>query len=133
MPDTQQILDEAAKLGKLVAQHPSVAKYRDAQKVLTEDRDATNLMAEFNRQIETLSRQEASGMPITDAQRSSLESVQTQLASHIKVKALQLAQVEYTDLLRKVNQAVHQQLAESTPAGGGAARPGGGAGPKLVI
>ena len=52
--DTQQIMDEAEKLGQLVAQHPAVARYKQAQKAVAEDADANRLMADFERQIETL-------------------------------------------------------------------------------
>ncbi len=71
--DTQQLMDEAEKLGQLVAQHPLIARYKQAQKSLADDADANRLLADFERQIETLSRQEQSGMPVTDAQRMQLE------------------------------------------------------------
>ena len=132
MPDTQEILDAAERVGKMVAQHPAVDRYRQAQKSLTDDPDATRLLNEFNRQIMTLSRQEEAGMPVTDAQRHQLESLQGQLASHLKVKNLNLAQVEFIDLLRRVSDAIRKQVADAT----GAAPPGsgnGGAGPRVVM
>lgn len=123
--DLQTILDAAGKLGQLVAQHPAVAKYRDAQKAVAQDPEASRLMADFSRQIETLARQEQSGMGMTDAQRLQLESLQSRIASHIKVKALNIAEVEFTDLLRKVSQAWQRPLAEASggTAAAGAARP----------
>jgi len=59
--DTKQIMDEAEKLGQLVAQHPAVERYKQAQKVVAEDAEAGRLLAEFDRQLETLARQEQSG------------------------------------------------------------------------
>jgi cell fate (sporulation/competence/biofilm development) regulator YlbF (YheA/YmcA/DUF963 family) len=136
--DTKEILDSADKLGQLVAQHPAVEKYRQAQRSLSEDPDAGRLMNEFNRQLMTLSRQEQSGMPVSDAQRHGLENLQQQLAAHIKVKALNMAQVEFYDLLRKVSETIRSHV-EGEPAGGGESSGGGGrpapaaGGPKLVI
>ena len=115
--DTQQIMSEADKLGSLVAQHPAVEKYKQAQKAVTEDPDASRTMAEFERQMETLVRQESSGMPVTDAQRQALESLQSRIVSNIKVKALNMAQVEFIDLLRKVNQAIQAKVVDLAPAG----------------
>ncbi len=122
--DTQQILSEADKLGKLVAQHPAIDRYKQAQKSLAEDPDAGRLLNEFNRQIMTLSRQEESGMPVSDAQRRQLEGLQTQLSSHLKIKALNIAQMEFVDVLRKVSDAIRKQVSEAdgTPAGGGGPR-----------
>jgi cell fate (sporulation/competence/biofilm development) regulator YlbF (YheA/YmcA/DUF963 family) len=119
--DTQQIIDEAEKLGKLVAQHPAVETYRKAQRAIAEDPDASRSLAEFDRQLETLARQEQTGMGITDAQRQQLENLQSRIVSNIKVKALNMAQVEFMDLLRKVTQTIHRPLtgADAGYAGGG--------------
>ena len=122
--DTQQIISEAEKLGQLVAQHPAVAKYKQAQKSVADDPEATRLLADFDRQLETLSRQESSGMPVTDAQRQQLESLQSRIVSHIKVKNLNLAQVEFIDLLRRVTQTIQRPLADAAPARSTAGAPG---------
>ncbi len=120
--DTQQILAEAEKLGQLVAQHPAVAKYKSAQKSVSEDPDAGRLLADFDRMLEALGRQEQTGMPVSEAQRQQLESMQTKIVSNIKVKNLNMAQVEFMDLLRKVTQTIQRPLMDSpaarTAAGG---------------
>ncbi|HEV2293378.1 MAG TPA: YlbF family regulator [Tepidisphaeraceae bacterium] len=136
--DTQQIMDEAEKLGRLVAQHPSVENYRKAQRAIAEDPEASRSLAEFDRQLESLARQEQGGMAITDAQRQALENLQSRIVSNIKIKALNMAQVEFMDLLRKVTQTVQRPLTEA--AGGGSAGGNGGpgrtpaapAGPKIM-
>ena len=118
--DMQQILDEAEKLGQLVAQHPAVARFRDAQKAVSSDPEAARLLADFDRQIEALGRQEQSGLPITDAQRMQIESLQNRIVSHLKIKAMNMAQVDFVDLLRKVNQTWQAKLADTGAAGAGA-------------
>ena len=138
--DQQQIIAEAEKLGQLAAQHPAVQRYKDAQRAVAGDPEAARLLANFDRTLEALSRQEQSGMPVTDAQRMQLEQVQTQIVSHIKIKALNLAQVEFVDLLRKVTQTIQAQVQgtvgggpggpQGGPGGGG---PGGAPAPKLVM
>jgi len=128
--DTQQIIDEATKLGELVAQHPAVARYKEARRSVENDSDANHLMAEFDRQIESLARQQASGMPVTDAQQQSLESLQNKIVSHIKIKALNMAQVEFIDLLRKITQTIQKPL--NLAEGAAAAGAGGGGGPRLT-
>jgi cell fate (sporulation/competence/biofilm development) regulator YlbF (YheA/YmcA/DUF963 family) len=120
--DIQQIMDAAEKLGQMIADHPAVAKYKQAQKAVTEDAEASRLLSEFERQVENLARQEQSGMPVTDAQRQQLEAIQSHLVSHIKIKAWNIAQVEFVDLLRKINQTIQRPLSDTAPtAHGGAA------------
>src|SRR5690242_19842944 len=107
--ETQQIMDEATKLGQLAAQHPAVAKYKQAREAVDKDAEANRMLAEFDRQIETLTRQQQAGMQITDAQQHALESLQTRIVSHIKIKAMKMAEVEFIDLLRKISQTIQKQ------------------------
>src|SRR5947207_12693351 len=114
--DTQRILSEADKLGNLVAQHPAVDRYKAAQKAVTEDAEASRAMKDFEKQLETLSRQEQTGMPVTDAQRQQLESIQSRIISNVKVKNLNMAQVDFIDLLRKVNQTIQSKVVDAPRA-----------------
>lgn len=122
--DVNEILSAAENLGKLVSQHPSIEKYKSAQKLMSEDSEASSLMRDLERLIENLSRQEQSGIAVTDAQKLQLDGLQGRIASNLKVKNLHLAQMEFVDLLRKVSQAWQKPLADGT---GGAV-----AGPRLA-
>lgn len=119
--DTQTILDEAEKIGAMLKDHPAFERYRSAAKTVSEDPEAGRLVADFNRSLETLLRQEQSGMPVTDAQHQQLETLQQRIASHIKMKALHMAQVEFYDLMRKITQTIQKPLAEITAGGAGGA------------
>src|SRR5258705_8733107 len=118
--DSQSILDAAEKIGQMVKEHPSFEKYRVAAKSVGDDPDAGRLVADFNRQLETLMRQEQSGMPVTDAQHQQLEALQQRIASHIKMKALHMAQTDFYDLMRKITQTIQKPLAEVPTGAGGA-------------
>jgi cell fate (sporulation/competence/biofilm development) regulator YlbF (YheA/YmcA/DUF963 family) len=103
-------MDAAEKLGELLKQHPVVERFKSAQKSVNEDADAGRLLAEFDRHLENLGRQEQQGRPVTDAQRLQLENLQSKIVSHIKIKNLNLAQMEFVDLLRKISQTYQRQL-----------------------
>ncbi len=117
--DTQSILDAAEKLSAMVAEHPATAKYKAAQKAVADDPEAGRMLADFDRQIETLGRQEQQGMPVTEAQRVQLESLQSRIVSNLKVKNLNLAQVEFIDLLRRINQTIQRPLTEGSGSANG--------------
>ena len=131
--DTQQILSEAEKLGQLVATHPAVARFKDAQKAVAADPEAGRLLQEFDRTLDALGRQEQAGMPVTDAQRMQLESLQTRISSHLKIKALNLAQVEFVDILRKVTQTIQAQVQGGAAATGQTAQPAAAPASKIVM
>ncbi|MDB5171405.1 MAG: hypothetical protein JWO87_471 [Phycisphaerales bacterium] len=118
--DTTQIMDEATKLGQLVAQHPAVARYKQAREAVDKDPEATRMLADLDRQIENLTRQQQAGLPVTDAQQQQLEALQNRIVSQLKIKNLNLAQVDFVDLLRKVTQTIQRQLVDnpSAPAAG---------------
>lgn len=124
--DTQQIMDEAEKLGRLVAQHPAVERYKQAQRAVAEDAEASRLLADFERTLAKLDQQAQSGLQVTDAQRDQLEAMQGRIVSHIKVKALNMAQVEFVDLLRRITQTIQKPLSDA-PTGAAAG------GPKLTM
>ncbi|HZL37134.1 MAG TPA: YlbF family regulator [Tepidisphaeraceae bacterium] len=132
--ETQQIMDEAVKLGQIVAQHPAVARYKQAREMVEKDAEATRMLGELDRQIESLTRQAQSGMPVTDAQQQQLEAMQSRIVSHIKIKALNLAQVDFVDLLRRVTQTIQRQLSEPGTAAAPVAAPGApAAGPRITM
>lgn len=118
--DTQEILDAAEKIGEMVAKHPIVTRYKQAQKAVADDPEASRLMSEFAKQMETLERQVQSGLAVTDAQRQQLEVLQSRIISHLKIKALNMAQVDFVDLLRKINETIQRPLAPERPAAVGA-------------
>jgi len=122
--DTQQILQAAEKVGQLLKEHPTVEKFKSAQKAVAEDPDASRLLAEFERQLEVLGRQEQQGHPATDAQRMQLEGLQSKIVSHIKIKNLNLAQMEFVDLLRKISQTYQRPLSDAVAGAAGQKPPG---------
>ena len=135
MADTQQILDSAEKLGKLIAEHPAIKKYTEAAQAVAADSEASRLFQDFDREVMTLSQQEQAGQPISAAQRQKLQSLQSTIASNLKVKSFSIAQVEMTELLRKVSQAWQRPVAEVQQAsrGSGGSSSSTSGSPRLVV
>lgn len=110
--DTQEILDAAEKLGKLITEHPAIQRYTEAQKAVAADPETSRLFQQFDQEVQQLSVQEQSGQPLSAQQRQRLQALQQTIASNLKVKAFSIAQVELTELLRKVSQAWQKPVAE---------------------
>ena len=129
---TQEIMDAAKKVGDLLAEHPAVEKFKQSQKALQDDPDASRLLTEFNSILTQIAHNERAGLPPTEEQRKKYELLQTQIASHLKFKSYSMAEYELTDLLRKISQTWQKPLARERGAAGGGGM-GGPAGPSLVI
>ncbi len=131
-----EIMETAAKLGELVAKHPAIAKYADAQEGLRKDPEAARLLQQFEQRAMVLARNEQYGQPVSQVERQELEALQAQLASNLRVKAFSIAQADMTDLLRKVSQTWQKPVAaaqgEDDPAAGDGSR-GGGGGPSSAM
>lgn len=128
--DTQQVLELADQIGDLLKDHPVVKRYKDAQQSIAADPEAGRLLADFDRQIEALGRQEQAGMPVTDAQQQKLQDLQGRIVSHIKIKNLNLAQVEFVNLLRQISQRYQSKLVDAPPTT--AAPAGAPGGPRVI-
>lgn len=115
--DTQSIVDAAEKLGKLITEHPALTRYSDAQKAVASDPETSRLFQQFDQEVAAMSQQEQTGQPLSAAQKQRLQSLQQVIASNLKVKAFSIAQVEMTELLRKVSQAWQKPIAEMQQAG----------------
>ncbi len=109
----KDILDAAQTLGDLIAKHPAIEKYADAQKALRDDKDAGRMLQQFEQKAMVLARNEQYGQPVSAADRQELETMQANLASNLRVKAFSIAQTDMTDLLRKVSQTWQKPVAKA--------------------
>ena len=103
MSDTPAILKAADELGKLIADHPATQKFDAVLKKLKDDTEAQRLVTDLNRHRETLAEKQSAGKPIEVEDKRKLESLQQAVASHAVLRDLQMAEMDYVDLMRKVD------------------------------
>jgi len=114
MVDTAQILDAATKLGRLLADHPAMKKYRELLKAIREDTEAQRLLADYSRQMDTIAEKEAKGQPVEVEDKRRLSDLQGRVAMHPQLREMQVAQMDYVDLMRKVDEAMSSSSASQT-------------------
>jgi cell fate (sporulation/competence/biofilm development) regulator YlbF (YheA/YmcA/DUF963 family) len=131
MASTQEILDQASALGELLAEHETAKAMESALKALQADTASQQALADLNRFGASLEEKAAQGKPIEVADKRKLEELQQAVVLNPLLAGFQRAQMDYTDLLRKVDDAITGRSAAEgqgpppAPAAGGA----GGAGP----
>ncbi|MCC6906434.1 MAG: YlbF family regulator [Phycisphaerales bacterium] len=118
MADTPQIIEAATRLGRLLAEHPAVARYRELLKAVRKDTDAQRLLADYSRHMDAISEKEQAGQPIEVQDKHKLADLQSRVAMHPQLREMQMAQMDYVDLMRKVDEAMASagEVGE-TPAG----------------
>lgn len=111
MGDT--IIELAARLGRSIQESSQAASLREARKELDQHKDVLDLLKEYQDQLEKVQKLEDENKPVEVSDKHRLQEIQGKLISNDVFKKYTAAQVEYVDLMRQVNTALHRQLAET--------------------
>ena len=102
----------AQKLGAAIAQSPQAANLRAARKALDAQPDAKRLMEDLHRQSEKIVALERQNKPVEVEDKHKLQEINDKLVANEVFKKYTAAQVEYVDLMRKVNTAIGKALSD---------------------
>src|ERR1043165_2883768 len=106
MATTDEIIAKAKELGKLIASHPAAAKFEETVRKLQADVDAQRALNDFNRHLQKIGEKEQAGRPIEVEDKRQLEKLQNAVIRNPLLGAFQMAQMDYLDLMRKVDEAM---------------------------
>jgi cell fate (sporulation/competence/biofilm development) regulator YlbF (YheA/YmcA/DUF963 family) len=102
----QEIIAEAAALGKKIAEHPRSRAFFDAARAAVADPEAQKLLRAYQEAAERLHELEASGKPIEPEDKRRLAALQSEMIGNEKLKAMLKAQADYVELMTHVQQAI---------------------------
>ena len=105
-----EIMDLARDLGKAMAQSNQAAKLRAARAELGKHPDLLQTMQTYEEQADKMAQAEAENKPIEVEDKRRLEALHGKLVGSDVFKRYTSAQVEYIDLLRRVNEALRSEL-----------------------
>jgi cell fate (sporulation/competence/biofilm development) regulator YlbF (YheA/YmcA/DUF963 family) len=106
-----QILDLAAQLGKSIAQSPQAARLRAAREAMDKQQDLPQLLKDYRAQADKIAQQEEANKPVEVEDKRRLQELEDKLLAIEEFKQFTAAQMDYVDLMRKVNQELRRQLA----------------------
>jgi len=106
MATTEEILEAARQLGKLIGSHDAAKKFADVTGRLRDDDDAQRLLSDYNRHASTIAEKESNGSPIEVEDKRKLEEFQTKVMTHDLLRDFQMVQMDYVDLMRRVDEAM---------------------------
>jgi cell fate (sporulation/competence/biofilm development) regulator YlbF (YheA/YmcA/DUF963 family) len=116
-----EILSLARQLGEAISRHPRYVKLREADERVRADKAATDALDAYNKAAEELGRKEQAGRPIEVEDKRRLRGLQETVAANEAVKSFMVAQADYAEVMRKMNDAIYQAISgeEGSEAGGG--------------
>lgn len=103
---TEDVVKAATDLGQRIAEHPAASRYAEVLSALEADVEAQRLMSDYARHVQMLQAKESQQQPIEVAEKQRHTDLQTQVAQHPVLRDLQMAQMDYVDLMRKVEQTI---------------------------
>ena len=107
-----QAIELAVRLGRSIAQSPQAQKLRTARAELDTKEDIKALLAEYQKQSDKVAELQEQNKPIEVDDKHKLQGLHEQLVGNDVFKQFTSAQVDYVDMMRKVNQAIADQLGE---------------------
>jgi cell fate (sporulation/competence/biofilm development) regulator YlbF (YheA/YmcA/DUF963 family) len=115
-----EILSLARQLGEAISRHPRYVKLREADERVRADKAATDALDAYNKAAEELGRKEQAGRPIEVEDKRRLRGLQETVAANEAVKSFMVAQADYAEVMRKMNDAIYQAISgeEAGEAGG---------------
>jgi len=108
-----EITELAEKLGKAISQSPQAKNLRAARQAMEQTPELAGVLKEHRTQLEKIARLEAENKPVEVEDKHKLQALHEKLIGSEQFKRFQAVQVEYADLMRRVNQALSKHLAET--------------------
>jgi cell fate (sporulation/competence/biofilm development) regulator YlbF (YheA/YmcA/DUF963 family) len=102
----------AEKLGKALADSEPATKVHHAKEAIRQDSELTETLRDFESAAHKVRQLSAENKPIEPADKQKLEQLHSVLIASDAFKKLTAAQVEYAELMRKINETINGQLAE---------------------
>lgn len=111
MATIDEIMKTAQQLGKLIGEHESAVKLQKVMEAFRQDIDAQRLLTDYQRYVAKLGEKEAKGQPIEVEDKRKLDSMQKAVITNPKLRDLQIAQMDYLDLMRRVDEMIAGEAA----------------------
>ena len=106
MASEKEILEQASKLGELIAAHDAAKQLDSATKAFEADVTSQRAMTDYQRFAQTLQQKAQSGAAIEVEDKRKLEELQQGVITNPLLANMQRAEMDYLDLLRKVDGAI---------------------------
>ncbi len=119
-----KITEQAKRLGELIRTHPRYVKLREADAAVRADKAATDALEAYNKAAAEIARKEATAQPVEVAEKQELQRLHNAVAASETIKAFTLAQADYAELMRRMNDTIFRAVAEDEQGGKPAADSG---------
>jgi len=111
--ELDKIIELAAGLGEAISDSQQAAQLKAARENLNKEKQATQLLKDYQAQSDRIAQLEREQKPVEVDDKQKLQELHEKLIASEVFKKFTAAQVEYVDLMRKVNEAIRKHLGET--------------------
>jgi cell fate (sporulation/competence/biofilm development) regulator YlbF (YheA/YmcA/DUF963 family) len=104
------ILEKAQKLGKKLAESKELSTMREAEKMMMENDDARNAIAQFDEKQRAYQVIQAQGLQLTEGQTKELEDLEFKMLNNPYVYNFFKAQQEFQFILESINNIIGEAI-----------------------
>jgi cell fate (sporulation/competence/biofilm development) regulator YlbF (YheA/YmcA/DUF963 family) len=104
------IIQLAEQLGKAITGAPEAVAMHAARAAVSAKPELRQMLNDYQQQVNRIGKLEHEGKPIEAADKQKLQALHEKLIADADFKKLTEAQMDYVELLRKVSNAMRQQL-----------------------
>lgn len=106
----EQLIEMAGRLGKQIADHQRTISLKKAQKEVDEDSETGQLVKDYQLQAQKIGLLEKEQKPIEVEDKHKLRDFEQKISTNPKLAELTRRQVDFVEMMRKVKQAIDEQL-----------------------
>ncbi len=110
-----EITEHAKRLGELIRVHPRYVKLRETDAAVLTDKAATDALEAYNKVAAEIARKEAATQPVEVAEKRELQRLHNAVAANETIKTFTLAQADYAELMRRMNDTIFRAIAQGEP------------------
>ena len=109
----EEIIQMAERLGKAIAASPQAVALHQASEALNAEKETVQVFQDYQQQARKIAETEDIQKPVEPEDKHKLEQLHKDLVAREAFKKFTAAQVDYVDVMRKVNDAIRKHLAKT--------------------
>ena len=106
----ERLIELAQQLGKRIAAHERTHLLKQAQKAVSDDPEATELVQQYQQQFEKIHKLEHEKKPIEPEDKRQLADLETKIGTNPLLADLSKCQVNFVEMMQKVKTAIDNQI-----------------------
>lgn len=106
----QEVIEQARRLGEMIAAHPRTKALKEMQQVLDKDEIASNLLRDYQKQIEHIHALERAGKPIEVSDKHALRDIEQKMANNETLKQINIREVDFVEMMNKVKSEIDGRI-----------------------